>query len=193
MVEKLEQERLLEKRTLILHSDRVEVKVSDRKSEHTEYFRFEDISNDKTFRRVKSQPNYGLYVLSRNASIILFFCTLFGAIEEWSWFFALFVSATVFFIIHAFYSASYIEILTAADKPLTLLKYDPTEEAVEGFVDSMYAKRNSYLKEHYYLPSDGSSNDGQSLLKQLLDMNVISQPEYDLKVNPVKGGNVGLN
>lgn len=193
MIERLEQERLLEKRTLILHSDRVEVRVADRKSERTEFYSFEDITNEKSYRRVKPQPNYALHVMTRNAAIILFFAKLFGAINDWSWFFACLASSAVFFVIYALVSSSYVELLTTSARPVALLRQDPTEEKVNEFIDALYVKRNTYLREHYYIPSDGYSLDGQSLLKQLLDMNVISKPEYDQKVNPLTRSNPGLN
>ena len=193
MTERLEQERLLEKRTIILHSDRVEVRVADRKNERTEFYSFEDITNEKSFRRVKPQPNYALHVLTRNAAVILFFAKMFGAIEDWSWFFACLASSVVFFVIYAVVSSTYIELLTTTARPLTLLRQDPSEQKVNEFIDALYTKRNAYLREHYYVPSDGYSVDGQSLLKQLLDMNVISKPEYDLKMNPLRRSNPGLN
>ncbi|RNC83028.1 MAG: hypothetical protein ED557_09920 [Balneola sp.] len=177
-----EQKTLFEKRVMILHYDRVEQIMSERNLEQSKFFRYEDITNDKIFRREKSQPNYGLHVITRNISIILFFCGLFGAIEDWSWFFAFFSSSTVFFFIHLFTFKNYIEIKVEGGENLMLFKDKPGENEVDNFLGSLYLERNKYLKEHYYTTSDPSTDQGKSVLKWLLNINAITKPEFDKRI-----------
>lgn len=178
----IEQVKLLEERKLILHTDRVEMRVADRKVENTSFFRYEDIGNDKRFRRVKSQPNYSMYVITRNVAIVLFFCRLFGAIEEWSWALAFFVSSIVFFVIHAYTYKSLITLEVDGEDELELYKDEPSAEEVKTFLDELYTHRNAYLREHYFTPCDASTEQGKALLKWLLDLNAITKPEYAKKI-----------
>lgn len=180
--ESIEQEKLLEKRKLILHSDRVEVRIADRKEERTSYFRYEDIGNDKQFRREKSQPNYGIHVITRNLAIITFFLRLFGAIDSWSWALAFFSSSVVFFIVHVFTYRSLIQLEVLSDDKLELFKEIPSEEEVNGFLEQLYSQRNKYLRENYFTPCDSSSEQGKSVLNWLLELNVITKPEYSMKM-----------
>ncbi len=189
----LEQNRLAEQRKLILHADRVELLVCQRKTKSTTFFRYEDITNGKTFLRQKSQPNYGLYVIARNCSIFLLFASVFGAVESWAWFFAALTSSIVFFCIHAFSFRSLIELDVDGQHRLALFKDEPTEEAASLFLEELYARRNEYLRKQYYLSCDGTTEHGQVMLGWLLYLDAITQPEYDLKMKGVYPRDWSLN
>jgi len=189
----LEQKRLLEQRTFILHSDRVEVRVADRTAEDTFFVPYEHINNGKRFTRKKGQPNYGVYVISRNVAIVLFFCRIFGAMDTWSWFFAFFASAFIFFGIHVYTVKRFIELKVTGPEPLILFQDEPSEEAVLAFLDTLYTHRDQYLRTHYYLPCDAHTEQGRALLKRLHDMNVITQPEYTQKMDLGQHGDLRSN
>jgi hypothetical protein len=177
---RLKQEKFPETRTIILHEDRVELIVNNRKFENSTFFKYEDILTGKKFSSSKSQPNYGLYVISRNTTIVLFFLKIFGVIESWSSVLALLCSTIIMFLIHAFTFKTYVELETNSDEELVLIKDNPDESKFEKFIETLYKNRKEYLKKTYY---SNNKHINEETLHWLLDQNIITQHEYDIRID----------
>ncbi len=183
----LRQEKLLETRRVRLREDHVELKIEGRSLETTLEFPYDTIGPRVTYRREKPQPNYAMHVLTRNAAIILFFCSVFGAFDGWRWFFAMLVSSVVFFVIHAYTYKSLLTIETDGSDELELLRAHPAREDVEQFVQALFERRNEYVKRLYAERSMDRSFDHLSWLRWMRDRKVLSTAEYEsemARINP---------
>ncbi|MDX1499331.1 MAG: hypothetical protein R3176_05510 [Woeseiaceae bacterium] len=182
----LRQENMFENRRARLLEDHVELRIDSRSLETTLEFPYDAIGPRITYRREKPQPNYALHVLTRNAAIILFFCSLFGAFDGWRWFLAMLLSSIVFFVIHACSYKSLLTIETDGPDELELLREHPSKEQVDHFVQTLFAKRNEYIRRLYTEKSLDPSTDRASWLRWMRDRKVLSPAEYEAELAEVQ-------
>lgn len=179
----LRQENMFESMRARLLRDHVELKIDSRSLETTLEFAYEAIGPRVTYRREKAQPNYAIHVLTRNAAIVLFFCSVFGAFDGWRWFLAMLLSSIVFFMIHAYTYRSLLIIETDGTDELQLLRKHPGKEEVDQFVLSLFDKRNEYVKHLYAGKSLDPSTDRESWLRWMRDRKVLSATEYESELS----------
>lgn len=175
----LRQENVFENRRARLLDDHVELKIDSRSLETTLEFPYDTIGHRITYRREKPQPNYALHVLTRNAAVILFFCSLFEAFDGWRWFFAMLLSSIVFFVIHAYTYRSLLTIETDGTNELELLREHPDKQQVDDFVKALFDKRNAYVKRLYSEKCLNPSTDRAAWLRWMRDRRVLSSAEYE--------------
>ncbi len=182
----LRQENMFENRRARLLEDHVELKIDSRSLETTLEFPYDTIGPRVTYRREKPQPNYAFHVITRNAAIILFFCSLFGAFDGWRWFLATLLSSIVFFVIHAYTYKSLLTIETDGSDELELLREHPSKEEVDHFIQTLFDKRNEYVKRLYAERSLDPSLDHGSWLRWMRDRKVLSPNEYESELSKLQ-------
>ena len=179
----LRQENVFENRRARLLEDHVELKIDSRSLETTLEFPYDRIGARVTYRREKPQPNYAIHVLTRNAAIVLFFCSVFGAFDGWRWFLAMLASSVVFFVIHAYTYKSLLTIETDGADELELLRAHPSKEEVDSFVQALFDKRNAYVRGLYAERRLEPSFDHRSWLRWMRDRKVLSPTEYESELS----------
>lgn len=182
----LKQEKLFESRHFKLHSDRLEMRIRNRRAESTIFIKYEDIGNNKNFVKEKWQPNYTIYVICRNLAIILLFLNIFNAIDSWSWFFASLSSAIVFFLFHTFSYNHFTSIEVDSDQDLSFLSSEPSAEEVDKFLENLYLARNNYLRKNYFESCSPNTENNLGILNWLLELNVIDRQEYNRRLEFIR-------
>lgn len=185
-MDRLEQKKLIETRVFKLHDDRVEVKTKNRDTESTVFFKYEEINQNKYFVNQKSQPNYSMYVICRNLAIILLLCNVFGVLEDWRYFYIFLCSGCVFFVIHAFSVTRLTGLDVDGDHELIFYSNIPDTETVDEFIETLYEKRNAYLKQTYFAGCNQDTENFDAILDWLLEINVITRQEYDARIQFIK-------
>lgn len=182
----LRQEKMFETRRVRLLDDHVELKVEDRTVETSLEFPYDEIGSSITYRREKSQPTYSFHVLTRNAAIVLLFCSVFGAFDGWSWFFAITLSSLVFFVIHAFARRSLLTIESDGSDELELLRETPSRVEVDQFVEELFDRRNEYVKKLYAEKALDPNTDRERWLEWMRARKVLSSAEYDRELTKLR-------
>ena len=178
----LRQEKIFETRRARLLEDHVELRIENRSLETTLEFPYDKVGSQITYRREKPQPNYALHVVTRNAAIILFFCSALGAFDGWRWFFALSLASLVLFVIHACTYRSFLTIESDALDELELLRGHPSKEEVDRFVDALFDRRNQYVKCLYAEKSLDPTTHRASWLEWMRDRKILSTTEYEAEL-----------
>ena len=189
----LRQENVFENRRARLLEDHVELKIDSRWLETKLEFPYDKIGPRITYRREKPQPNYAMHVLTRNAAIILLFCSAFGAFDGWRWFFAMLLSSVVFFLIHSYTYRSLLTIETDGSDELELLRLHPNKEDVDNFVQALFDKRNEYIKQLYAEKSLDPSTDRAAWLRWMRDRKVLSPTEFESEIHKLRGSQDGIH
>ena len=149
-------------------------------------FPYDEIGPGVTYRREKSQPTYSFHVLTRNAAIVLLFCSAFGAFDGWPWFFAIALSSLVFFMIHAFARRSLLTIECDGSDDLELLREVPSRAEVDQFVDELFEKRNEHIKNRYAEKALDPDTDREGWLNWMRTRKVLSSTEYEREVSKLR-------
>ncbi|GAB5407886.1 MAG: hypothetical protein BalsKO_02510 [Balneolaceae bacterium] len=178
----LSQKSIFKSRKFALLEAGIEMIVRDQKIEQTAFIRFEDIQRNKRFELDKVQPNYGLYVITRNAGILCFFLKLFGAIDSWSWCLALLCSSVIFFLIHIYTVGRYTIIETTDENELRFYSDLPDNEEVENFFEKMYNERYQYLRKEYFENWTQNESNSFEILEWLYSEKIINKQEYDDRI-----------
>ena len=182
----LRQENMFENRRVRLLEDHVELKIDSRTMETTLEFPYDTIGPRITYRREKPQPNWAIHVVTRNAAITLFFCSIFGAFDGWRWFLAMLLSSAVFFVVHAYTFRSLLTIETEGTDTLELLREHPSKEEVDDFVQRLFDRRNAHVKNLYAERRLDRSVDREAWLRWMRARKVLSSKEYEAELSKLQ-------
>ncbi len=177
---------MFESRRVRLLEDHVELKIESRTLETTLEFPYDTIGPRITYRREKPQPNWAIHVATRNAAIVLFFCSALGAFDGWRWFLAMLLSSVLFFVIHAYTFRSLLAIETEGPDELELLREHPNKDSVDEFVQQLFDCRNAYVKKLYAEKSLDQSVDREAWLQWMLARKVLSTSEFEAELSQLQ-------